>query len=496
MLFHTLLFIYLFLPVTLALYYLSWHRLRNIILLIASLVFSAWFQISLSLVLIGSITLNYVAGIAIERAESEKRKRFFFVFAIILNLALLGLFKYLGFLGSTISGLISLVGLNPFVIKEFGMPLGISFYTFKALSYLISVKRKEVPAQKNYIDLAVYISIFPQLVAGPIDKYRNLAPQLSNPSISFERFSSGIKRFVLGLAKKVVIASPLALAADKIFSSPVSELNAPVAWLGAICYTLQIYYDFSGYTDMAIGIGKMFGLEFTENFNFPYNARSVKDFWKRWHITLSTLLRDYLFLPLAFTLSKKMVKEKYAGVKTDNWLYFYATVITFLLCGLWHGAAWTFVIWGLLHGMMLVIEQFGFGKILKKSFRPLQHLYLLLFMVISWVLFRSPTIGDAVQYIGAMFCSGGQPENFLLTAGYLNIQTVLVLTLGILGATRFFDRILDYTRSSMESRISVLRAAGTHLYYISMIVFVILTLAITTIFITAGTSTPFIYFKF
>ena len=496
MLFHSILFIYLFLPVTLFFFYISKERLRSYILLIASLIFSAWFQISLSIILVGSITLNYFAGIAIDYTSNETKKRFIFVCAIIFNLLLLGLFKYLSFLGSTLSGLIALVGLNPFVIKEFGMPLGISFYTFKALSYLISVKRKEVKAQKNYIDLAVYIAIFPQLVAGPIDRYRNLAPQLADPSTSFAQFSSGIKRFVLGLAKKVIIATPLSLVADKIFNSPVAQLNAPVAWLGAICYMLQIYYDFAGYTDMAIGTGKMFGLEFTENFNFPYYARSVKDFWKRWHITLSSWLRDYLFLPLAYARSKKMINEKYLNLKTDNWIYLYATSITFLLCGLWHGAAWTFVIWGLFHGFMLVIEQFGFGRILKKTYRPLQHLYLLFFLVISWVLFRSASIQDAILYIGAMFGAGGRAEDLSLVTEYLNTRTILVLILGILGASRFFDYILIYFKSALESRILFIRTAGTHLYYISGIVFVILTLALTTIFIIAGTSIPFIYFKF
>jgi alginate O-acetyltransferase complex protein AlgI len=496
MLFHSLLFIYLFLPVTLFFFYISRKGLRNIILLLASLAFSGWFQISLTLVLVGSITLNYFAGIAIGHAATEKKKRFFFILAIVVNLVLLGLFKYLGFLGNTVSDLVSMAGLDPFVVKEFGMPLGISFYTFKALSYLISVKRQEVPAQKSYIDLALYIAIFPQLVAGPIDRYRNLAPQLADPSASFARFSSGVKRFVLGLVKKVIIATPLALAADRIFESPVAGLNAPLAWLGAICYTLQIYYDFAGYTDMALGVGKMFGLEFTENFNFPYTARSFRDFWKRWHISLSSWLRDYLFLPLAYARSKKMVKEKYLHLKTDNWIYLYATSITFLLCGLWHGAAWTFVIWGLFHGMMMIVEQFGFGKILKKSFRPLQHLYLLFFLVLTWVLFRSPSVRDAALYIGAMFGAGGQPENLSLVSEYLNIRTIFVLTIGILGATRFFDYLLIYFKSTMESNIGFVRAAGTHVYYISGIIFVLLTLAFTTVFILAGTSTPFIYFKF
>ena len=496
MFFHSLLFLYLFLPVTLFFFYISRKSLRNIILLLASLVFCAWFQISLSLVLIGSITLNYVAGIAIEQASREQRKKLWFVLAVIANLALLGVFKYLAFLGGMVSDIISIFGINPFIIKEFGMPLGISFYTFKALSYLISVKRKEVAAQKSFIDLAVYMSLFPQLVAGPIDRYKNLAPQIENPSASFERFSSGVKRFVLGLAKKVIIATPLALLADKIFNNPVSQLNASLAWLGAACYTLQIYYDFAGYTDMAIGVGKMFGLEFAENFNFPYNARSFKDFWKRWHITLTSWLRDYLFLPLAYARSKKMAKEKYLFLKTDHWIYIYATIITFLLCGLWHGAAWTFVVWGLFHGIMLVIEQLGFGRILKKTFRPLQHLYLLFFLALSWVLFRSATPRDAFQYIGAMFGGGGQPENLSLTYEYLNTQAIYVLIIGILGATRFFDSILVFIRSAGDSKNSVFMIAGTHFYHVSVILFVLLTLALATIFIIAGTSIPFIYFKF
>jgi alginate O-acetyltransferase complex protein AlgI len=494
--FHSLLFIYLFLPVTLFFYYIARKSLRNIILLTASLIFSSWFQIYLSLVLIGSITMNYVAGIVIERTSNEKKKKLFFLLAVIFNLLLLCVFKYLSFLGNTVSELISSFGIDPFVIKGFAMPLGISFYTFKALSYLISVKRKEVQAQKSYIELAVYISIFPQLIAGPIDRYRNLSPQLTDHSSSFERFSSGIKRFILGLAKKVILATPLAMVADKIFNSPVTALNAPLAWFGAICYMLQIYYDFAGYTDMAIGTGKMFGLEFAENFNFPYNAVSVKDFWKRWHITLSTWLRDYLFLPLAYARSKKMRKEKYLGLKTDNWIYLYATTITFLLCGLWHGAAWTFVIWGLFHGLMLVLEQFGFGKILKRAFQPLQHLYLLLFLLISWVLFRSPSIQDAFQYIGNMFGTGGQPENFSLVSEYLNTRNIFVLIIGILGTTRFFDHILGFLKSFPEMKIAVIRATGTHFYHICGIIFVLLTLVLSTIFIIAGTSIPFIYFKF
>jgi alginate O-acetyltransferase complex protein AlgI len=496
MVFHTLLYIYLFLPVTLFLYYISRKSLRNIILLLASLVFSAWFQVSLAAVLIGSIALNYVAGLAIGRANDEKWRRLLFTMAVTANLALLGVYKYFSFLGATVSELISMAGFDPFIVAEFAMPIGISFYTFKALTYLISVKRREVPAQKNFIDLALYVALFPQLVAGPIDRYASLAPQLANPSPSIDRFASGIRQFILGLAKKVLIATPLALAADKIFDSPVAMLNAPVAWLGAILYMLQIYYDFAGYTDMAIGTGKMFGLQFAENFNFPYNARSVRDFWKRWHISLSTWLRDYLFLPLAYARSKKMVKEKYLHLKTDKWIYLYATLVTFVLCGLWHGAAWTFILWGFLHGIMMVIEQFGFGRILKKAFKPLQHVYLLIFIALSWVLFRSPSVRDAFQFMGAMFGTGGQSENLWLAAEYLDIRTTLVLIIGVLGSTRFFEYLANAFKSLTQSKIPVIRVAGTHAWYISGILFAMLAMALSMVYIIAETSMPFIYFKF
>jgi alginate O-acetyltransferase complex protein AlgI len=496
MFFHSLLYIYCFLPVTLLLYYFCRERLRNIILFFASLIFSSWFQVSLTFVLIASITLNYFAGIAIERASTEIKRRSFFVLAVIVNLALLGIFKYLVFISVTLSEILSLVGMSPFIIKEFGVPLGISFYTFKGISYLISVKRRENSAQKQYINLAVYLAIFPEFIAGPIDRYGNLAPQLINPACSLERFTSGIKRFAIGLAKKVIIATPLAMVADKIFGSPVNQLTVTTAWLGAICYTLQIYYDFAGYTDMAIGTGKMFGLTFAENFNFPYVALSVRDFWRRWHMTLSSWLRDYLFLPLAYARSKKMVREKYFHFKTERWIYIYATLITFLLCGLWHGAAWTFIVWGLLHGVMLVAEQSGLGKILKRTYKPVQHFYLIFFLIISWIFFRSPSVRDAICFLGLMFGSGVMSEDFTLVTGYLDIHTTLVLCISILGATPFFAKLLEFVKSFMKSRIMVVRATVTHLYYFSEILLVLLMFVLSTIFIIAGTTVPFIYFKF
>ncbi len=496
MFFQSLLFLQLFLPVTLFFYYISRENYRKPILLCASLIFVAWFNVSLTVVIIGSILFNYLAGIAIGKAVNERKRTTLFSFALAINIAMLFVFKYFGFLGENVSELISIFGIKPFIITHFALPVGISFYTFKAISYLISVKRHETPPQRSFANLALYISLFPQLVAGPIDRYKNLAPQLSKPSPSIDLFSSGVGLFVKGLAKKVLIASTFAIQADTIFNAPVDQLNSPLAWLGAVFYTLQIYYDFSGYTDMAIGIGKMLGLQFAINFNLPYTARTVGDFWKRWHITLSTWLRDYLFLPLAYNRSKKMKKERYLNIRTDQWIYLYATLITFILCGLWHGAEWTFILWGLAHGLILVVEQFGLRKFLKRSYKPVQHFYLLIFIVLTWVLFRSPSIRDAFLYIGAMFGASGQSENFSLAAEYLDIRTLIMLSIGIPGAFGFFSSVKSVVQAWLGLQNSGIASFGFHSWQIFRILTMMLVLILSIMFIVAETNMPFIYFKF
>ncbi|MEI6899036.1 MAG: MBOAT family O-acyltransferase [Bacteroidota bacterium] len=496
MFFHDLIFIFLFLPLSVFLYYISGKTARKYTLLLVSVIFTAWFNIYLTAVLFGSAVVNYFAAKAMKHSSSASRERVLFITTITFNLLLLSAFKYFGFFSGLLNQLFSIAENGRPLIKTWVIPVGISFYTFRSISYLISVKRGEVKAERSFINLAVYISLFPQLIAGPIDRYRNLISQIINPSVSVDQFSSGIRRFIIGLAKKVLIATPLAMVADGIFATPVGQLNAPLAWLGAIAYTLQIFYDFSGYTDMAIGIGKMIGMEFSENFNFPYIATSVKDFWKRWHITLSSWLRDYLFLPLAYARSKKMEKERYFHLKTDHWIYIYATIITFLICGFWHGAAWTFILWGFLHGIMLVLEQLGLGKWLKRSFRPLQHLYLLFFLLFSWVLFRSPSIPDAIHFAGVMMGAGEQIGPNSSVAEYLDLRTIVVLIIAILLATPVFEKIGGSFKGIINKNSGLVKQAGMNLYNSLGLIFLLILFAFSVMTIISGTSTPFIYFKF
>lgn len=496
MAFNTLVFLYLFLPFTLFFVYISSEKLKNPFLLLASWIFYAWGGVTYSAILICVTVINYFIGRVMGSAILKPRRKSWLVLGIIMNLLPLIIFKFVPFFGDSISAIGTLFGATPFVLKGLILPLGISFYSFKSITYLISVYRKETEVQRNYIDLALYISIFPQVMAGPIDRYRSLLPQLHNRTTDFERFASGIRRFTIGLAKKVIIANSLALVADDIFSRPIENIDTPLAWLGAICYALQIYYDFAGYTDMAIGLGRMFGFDFMENFNFPYLSKSVKEFWQRWHISLSTWLRDYLFLPVAYSTSRKMPKERYLGIRADKLIYLIGTSLTFLVCGFWHGAAWNFVIWGLLHGFMLILEHFRFGKWLKKSAKPVQHLYMILFILISWVFFRTATLENAFQYIGVMFGGASQPADLAEILEYFNPGFILTFIIAILGSTRFFMIIVNGIEKANGSRILILRGLSFHAFSLGSLIAVLATLALSTLYILSGSHMSFIYFKF
>jgi alginate O-acetyltransferase complex protein AlgI len=299
------------------------------------------------------------------------------------------------------------------------LPLGISFFTFHALSYVIDVYRHKWPAAKNPGDVALYIFFFPQLIAGPILRWSAIAPQLVQRAVTRERFAEGIRRFVGGLAKKMIIANVVAVPADKLFALPGQELTPSLAWLAIGCYTLQIYFDFSGYSDMAVGLGKMFGFEFIENFNFPYTAQSIKDFWRRWHISLSSWFRDYLYIPLG-------------GNRCSGWRNHLNLMIVFFLCGLWHGASWTFVIWGLYHGAFLLIERTRFGDWLERLPRPLRHIYTLLVVMIGWVLFRTETFAQATSVLASMagLSTGVDPNQKF--ARYWNSELMWSIVFGII----------------------------------------------------------------
>lgn len=496
MLFNSLIFIYGFLPLSLLAYYLAAHRFRNLVLLAASWIFFAWGGISYSSLLIASTLVNYLAGLLLGHYHGHRQRKTVLAGGILLNLFPLVLFKYTGFFTETLNVLTSVFRISPLAVNRFILPLGISFYSFKAISYLMSVYRKECPVRRNYIDLALFISIFPEVIAGPIDRYRSLEPQLDSRTYSFPLLASGIRRFALGLGKKVLIANTLGIAVDEIFATQTAQLGPLLAWTGALAYTLQIYFDFSGYTDMAIGLGRMFGFSFTENFNFPYVSKNVKEFWTRWHISLSNWLRDYLYLPLAWSTSRKLKKDSYRGVRTDYLIYFVATFVTFTVCGFWHGAAWGLIIWGMLHGLMLIFEQLGLRKFLKRKAGFLQHVYLLFFIVISWVVFRSASLDYALRYLGVMFGAGTAHSGMNVLMEYLNPGFTGAFLIALAGSTTLFSRMKGMAERAAAARSMTLRGTLVNLYEISVILFVLAVLLVSSLFILAGTNNSFIYFQF
>ena len=366
------------------------HKVRNGLLIAFSLVFYAYGEPVYVLLMILSSLVNYLCALWI--GKSEKQKKLPLIIAIVFNLGTLVLFKYTGMFVTAFNSVTHLSVPVPDII----LPIGISFYTFQALSYVIDVYRGEVGVQKNYFKVLLYISFFPQLIAGPIVKYRDIAEQIDNRSQSLEQIAQGLRRFVCGLAKKVLIANTMGQVADIIFAQSTSELGFLSAWLGAAAYLFQIYYDFCGYSDMAIGLGKMFGFTFKENFRYPYGARSVQDFWRRWHISLSTWFKEYLYIPLGGNRKGK------ARTALNR-------IIVFFFTGLWHGANWTFVLWGLWHGLFLLLEEYL--PFLKKLPKVLGHIYTMLVVLLGFVVFRADTIGYGFGYIGRMF-SFGSPGSY------------------------------------------------------------------------------------
>ncbi|MCJ7713136.1 MBOAT family protein, partial [Candidatus Bathyarchaeota archaeon] len=352
---------------------------RNFFLLLASLIFYAWGEGILVLLMLFSISINYIGGIAISYflKKNIQISKVVLGLTIAVNLALLFYYKYANFIVENLQELGVFTGYKQASIF---LPIGISFFTFQGISYLVDVYREETIVQRKLFHLGLYISFFPQLIAGPIVRYHDVAQQIVQRSITVSLFTEGIIRFVRGLAKKVILANNAALIADQVFSIPASQLSISSAWLGIICYTIQIYFDFSGYSDMAIGLGKMLGFNFKENFNYPYISISIQDFWRRWHISLSTWFRDYLYIPLGG--NRKGISKMYRNL-----------VIVFFVTGLWHGASWNFIFWGLFHGSFLILEK---SKILNTKNWPiaLQHLYALIVVMVGWVFFRAETMTE------------------------------------------------------------------------------------------------------
>ena len=427
MVFSSTIFLFFFLPLTLLAYFVVGPRGRNAILLAASLLFYAWGETVYLLVMLFSIAANYLFGLLIDQARQRGRRGgLAFVCAVATNLGLLGFFKYANFLVDNLNPVLPVLGLAPMDIGRVHLPIGISFFTFQALSYIIDLYRNETTVQRSLLNFALYKALFPQLIAGPIVRYRDVAREIEQRTVSLDDFASGVQRFIIGLGKKVLIANVMGRAADTIFATPAETLPATLAWIGAIAFMLQIYFDFSGYSDMAIGLGRMFGFHFLENFNYPYIARSIREFWRRWHISLSTWFRDYLYIPLG--------GNRHGAVRTGANL-----LLVFLLCGLWHGASWTFLIWGVYHGIFLVLERVpAVRRLLDRLPAPLQHAYVLLVVLVGWVFFRADTFAHALAYLQAMVDFSRPPlfNSQLFLA--LNNEFSLTLAAAVIGSTPVF----------------------------------------------------------
>ena len=473
-------FLFLVLPVLLGLYFLTRGHARyaNWLLLIASVLFYAKGGGGFTWLMLASIAFNYWMAIAVDRARtvSDVHARRLLGAAVAVNLVVLGWFKYANFLTDNANAILRAAGASPFTAPDVLLPVGISFYTFHAISYVVDVYRRQAAAQKSPVHAALYMLLFPQLIAGPIIRYREIAGQLARRAVTLDDFACGVRRFIVGLGKKVLIANVVAAPADAIFAIPADQLSAPYAWLGIICYTLQIYFDFSGYSDMAIGLGRMFGFRFPENFRWPYIADSVQEFWRRWHISLSSWFRDYLYVPLG-------------GNRVSQAKVYRNLVTVFFLCGLWHGASWNFVIWGLYHGTFLVLERVGLGTVLRRFAPSARHIYLLVVVMIGWVFFRAETLPAALVYLKAMAGLGGAEPHALRLSWYLNPEVRLALLAGIVGSMPIVPWLSDW--SAKQPRLWqawLAQSAGTFA--------LIAVFAAVLLQVAARTYNPFIYFRF
>ena len=469
MLFSSITFLFLFLPIMLAVYYIAPPQWKNLLLHAGSLIFYAWGEPVYIILMILSILLNYFCGMDIEnKSENEAKAKRSLVFAITVNIVLLVFFKYFGFLVESTN---TLFGISiPY--RELALPIGISFYTFQEISYIVDVYRGKVKAQQSLVKYALYVSMFPQLVAGPIVCYGDIEKQLTERKISGRKLGQGAMLFIIGLSKKAVLANTLGKIFEEISSTSASNLTVLMAWLGCITYAFQIYFDFSGYSDMAIGLGRMFGFEFKKNFDVPYISKSITEFWRRWHISLSSWFREYVYIPLGgnhVTISRNIVN----------------LLIVWMLTGMWHGAAWNFIVWGIYYGVVLVLEKYVWGAIVDRWPSVLQHIYALVLVLVGWVFFFSPSLGAALRYLFAMVGGGagfaGKEVFFVILTHWL------FYLLAVIGSTTLGSRMLRAILNVSENH--TVRIVITLVVFFGM-------LAISVAYLIADTYNPFLYFRF
>jgi len=483
MVFSSITFLFFFLPGVLLLYGLVGKKWKNILLLLASLLFYAWGEGVYLLLMLASICINYLSGRLIHAYRGSPHGKFFFILTVVINLSILGFFKYAHFVTDNVNQLLMLFELPVINLNPIRLPIGISFFTFQALSYIIDLYRQKIAPQKNIINLGLYIALFPQLIAGPIVRYHDIARQLVDRRITTEGMAAGIQRFLFGLSKKVLLANPLAIIADQIFALPQAELTAPVAWLGTFCYTLQIYYDFSGYSDMAIGLGRMFGFHFLENFNYPYISRSIREYWRRWHISLSSWLRDYVYIPLG-------------GNRLGNVRTHFNLLLVFFLCGLWHGASWNYVIWGLYHGAFILVERTRIGSYQRMLWSPLQTLITIVILLIGFVIFRCETLPAASDYLTVMFGVGGESPSANPVSFYVNSKVICEIMIAILIAMPVYPAICKMRHKILERVTGAGQCMLEVTFQLSKLSVTICLFYFTCISLAAGVYNPFIYFRF
>ncbi len=469
MVFSDALFLYLFLPSVLLVHTAVPRVLRNPILLIASLVFYAAGEGYYVAVMIASITLNYIGGWAVHRWSSRALA---ISIVVGLNLALLFVFKYANFISTELNAAAQPWGLSFPGLPAIHLPIGISFFTFQAISYVMDVRAQRIPPQRNPAHLALYIALFPQLIAGPIVRYTDVKHELIHRKLSWNNFEDGVFRFSLGLGKKTLVADPIGQYVDRIFALHPADLSTPLSWFAIIGYSLQIYLDFSAYSDMAIGLGKTFGFQFPENFNYPYISSSLTEFWRRWHISLSTWFRDYLYIPLG--------GNRGGSLKTYRNL-----ALVFVLCGFWHGASFNFLIWGLIHGAFLVLERSPLGRFIQALPRPLSHLYTLLGVLLAWVFFRSPNLIYATFFLKTLV---GMTHPWLYAQPFtyhVDGYAWLVTGLGLLSCLPWLRPLCATFARHQPTSFALLRLATVSLL-----------LALSLLVISAETYSPFLYFRF
>ena len=466
MLFSSIPFLYYFLPCVILLYLIAPKMLKNTVLLLASLVFYAWGEPKYVVLMVVTILLGYIFGLLIERYQGRKISKLFLILSLVTSLGFLAYFKYADFF---ITNFNAVTGLSVPLLR-LALPVGISFYTFQILSYTVDVYRGEVKAQKNPINLATYIALFPQLIAGPIVRYSDIALQLETRTHSFDKIAVGVRRFIIGLGKKILIADMFAGFCSTFMDS--NDKSVVFFWLYAIAYSLQIYFDFSGYSDMAIGLGKMFGFDFLENFNYPFISGSITEFWRRWHMSLGTWFRDYVYIPLG-------------GNRVSKLRGLFNIFVVWMLTGFWHGASWNFILWGLFFAVFLLIEKLCLLKYLKKA-KVWNHIYVLILILFSFVLFASVDLGDLVVNIKGMIGLGGVPFISAETIYYLRSYAVIFI-LAIIGATPLVKKLV---LSVQEKKIG-----GKVLNVLEPIALAVLLLVMTG-YLVDGSFSPFLYFRF